>query len=86
LALLSGQITWHVSPLSFPKLDDQTLALYLTAQPQSGILAGTNVGANLISIRSGDNLAFVVNLGLPVVDSSLTENLARKQADKLANI
>jgi hypothetical protein len=83
----NGQtVTFNVSPLSFPKLDDQTLALHLTAQPQGGVLSGVTLAGNLVVIRSGDNLAFLVNVGLPVVDPSLTESLARTQADKLKTL
>jgi hypothetical protein len=83
----SGQpITFHVSPLSFPRLDDQTLALRLTGQPQSGVLQGTTLVADVIIIRAGNNLAVVINLGLSTVDSSLTESLATKQATKLTTL
>ncbi len=83
----SGQpITFHVSPLSFPRLDDQTLAIRMNGQPQSGVLQGTALLADVIVIRSGNNLAVVINLGLSAVDSSLSESLATKQATKLATL
>ncbi len=81
----SGQtITFQVSRLSFPRLDDQTLALRLMGQPQGGALQGTSVAAEIIVIRAGNNIAVVGNVSIPGLDSSLTESLARRQATNLA--
>jgi hypothetical protein len=79
-------VTFHVSPLSFPRLDDQTLAIYFTAQPQGAVLAGATIAAQFIVIRQGNNLAVLTNVALPTADTALTETLARKQAAKLATL
>jgi hypothetical protein len=79
----NGQpITVHVAPLSFPSVGDQTVALRLTLQAQSG---GPQ-SADEIIIRAGNNEALVNNNGANGVDTSLTESLARKQAVKLASL
>jgi hypothetical protein len=77
-------ITFRVSPLSFPRLADQTLALTLRGQIQSGNLQGSTLTVDVIIIRVGNNIAVVGNGGLNAVATSSTETLARKQAAKLA--
>jgi hypothetical protein len=79
-------INFRIAPLSFPRVGDQTLALRLTGQPQSGVLRNASIPVDTIIIRVGNNVAVLINGGLNAVDSSLTESLARKQASKLATL
>ena len=50
------------------------------------MLGGATIGAQCIVIRQGNNVAVLSNVALPAVDSSLTENLARKHATKPATL
>lgn len=74
--------TYRLSPLSFPKLGDETLAVRLSLDT-----SGATVAADAIYIRRGDYITIVGNLaagfGTAEVDSALTEQLARKADAKL---
>jgi hypothetical protein len=75
--------TYRVRPLSFPKLGDETLAFRLSAEA-----AGAVAEVDGVFIRRGDVISRVgngqVGVRVAVVDSALTEQLARKANAKLA--
>jgi hypothetical protein len=74
-------ITFKLTPLSFPKLGDDTFALRLTADV--ALFGSASVDA--IYVRYGDVFLTVVHLsiGLTSVDTTLTEQVVRKAEAKL---
>lgn len=76
---------YKIAPLSFPKLGDQTYAIRMD------IKGGGFVGqADLVFVRRGDTILLIGNgiggLGLATVDSTLTEQMARKADENLASL
>lgn len=75
------QTQWQVTPLAFPQLGDETLALRLSAEAsQFGV-----VTMDLVYVRRGDYLTGVANsVWGYVVDSEQTVALAGRADEKLA--
>jgi hypothetical protein len=69
---------YTISEMSFPDLEDDTIAFDFTGSDGTFSLEG-----NVVFIRKGDVVCYVAVAGLNSVDSSVTEELARKAAKKL---
>jgi hypothetical protein len=69
----------ELSPLSFPKIGDDTFALRMTAD--TGILGSYVVDA--IYVRVGNKVIGILNLQLGAVDSDLTQSLTQLAVDRV---
>lgn len=75
----AGETTFRLSPLSFPKLGDQTVAVRISGDNDFVSFAG-----DVVVWRRGDLLSLLINVGIGGdLDSALTEEMARKADAKL---
>lgn len=70
--------TYQLSPLSFPKMGDDTFAFRMSGG--SGIFT---FEADAVYIRVGDSIITIANVAVGSVNSDLTESIAQKAVDKL---
>jgi len=73
-----AEITYTFSPLSFPKLGDDTYAARLSATTPFGPLA-----MDMAFTRVGDHVLAIINGGFGSADSALTETLLRLMVDRI---
>jgi hypothetical protein len=74
-----GKVTeFHLSPLSFPKLGDDTFALRMSADAE-----GLTIGIDVIVVRRAGVMLVVLNAGVGSPDSAITETVARKALAKV---
>lgn len=75
-------VEYRLSPLSFPRLGDQAYAMRMDVKT-----GGAVAQADIVFVRRGDVIFLLGNtvggLGVAMVDSALTEQLARKAVEKL---
>ena len=70
--------TYQLSPLSFPKMGDDTFAFRMSGG--SGMFT---FEADAVYIRVGDSAITIANVAVGSVDSDLTASIAEKAVDKL---
>jgi hypothetical protein len=66
------------SPLSFPKLGDDTYAVHMD------VAAMFPIAANVVLVRDGDVLMIISHAGMMAVDATFTEAAVRMAHDKLS--
>lgn len=75
-------IEYRASPLSFPRLGDQTFAMRVDAK-----IGTVDAQVDIVFVRRGDVIFLIGNtmggLGVATVDTPLTEQLVRKADEKL---
>jgi hypothetical protein len=71
-------ISFSVTPLSFPKLLDETVAVKIVGKTSAG-----DAALDEVFMRKGSTLVVLVHGGLGQVDPALTEDLARRAAAKI---
>jgi predicted small secreted protein len=74
-------IELKLSPLSFPKLGDDTFALRM-----SGDAEGITVGFDVVVIRRSGVMILILNAGIGSPDSAITETVARKALEKVDKV